>query len=73
MADPLEKLTAAGVSVWLDDLSRPLLTTGALKRLVQKHHVVGITTNPTIFANAVGGGGDYDDQIRARRARNARR
>ena len=64
MADPLEKLAAAGVSIWLDDLSRPLLTTGALNRVVQERHVVGITTNPTIFANAIGGGDDYDDQIR---------
>ena len=64
MADPLEELTAAGVSIWLDDLSRPLLTTGALNRLVQERHVVGITTNPTIFANAIGGGDDYNDQIR---------
>jgi transaldolase len=64
VADSLEELIAAGVSVWLDDLSRPLLTTGALNRLVQERHVVGITTNPTIFANAIGGGDDYDDQIR---------
>ena len=64
MADSLEELTAAGVSVWLDDLSRPLISTGALKRLVQERHVVGITTNPTIFANAIGGDDDYNDQIR---------
>jgi transaldolase len=63
VADPLEELTAAGVSVWLDDLSRPLLRTGTLNRLVQERHVVGITTNPTIFANAIGGADDYDDQI----------
>ena len=63
MADPLDELTAAGVSVWLDDLSRPLLRTGELSRLVRERHVVGITTNPTIFANAITGSADYDDQI----------
>jgi transaldolase len=64
MPEPLQDLTAAGVSIWLDDLSRQLLTTGALRRLVEDRHVVGITSNPTIFANAIGGGGDYADQIR---------
>jgi hypothetical protein len=64
MPDPLEDLTAAGVSIWLDDLSRQLLTTGALHRLVEDRHVVGITSNPTIFANAIGGSADYTDQIR---------
>jgi transaldolase len=64
MTNPLEDLTAAGVSIWLDDLSRQLLTTGALHRLVKDRHVVGITSNPTIFANAIGGSDDYTDQIR---------
>jgi 3-phenylpropionate/trans-cinnamate dioxygenase ferredoxin reductase subunit len=64
VADRLEDLSAAGVSIWLDDLSRKLLATGALKRLVDHSHVVGITSNPTIFANAISGSADYDDQIR---------
>jgi transaldolase len=64
MPDPLEELTAAGVSVWLGDLSRPLLTAGTLNRLVEDGHVVGITSNPTIFANAIRGSTDYDEQIR---------
>jgi transaldolase len=63
MPDPLQELTAAGVSVWLDDLSRPLLTTDTLKRLVTDSHVVGITSNPTIFANAIRGSTDYGEQI----------
>ena len=63
MPDPLQELTAAGVSVWLDDLSRPLLTTGTLNRLVTDSHVVGITSNPTIFANAIRGSTDYGEQI----------
>jgi len=58
MPDPLQELTAAGVSVWLDDLSRPLLTSGTLNRLVTDSHVVGITSNPTIFANAIRGSTD---------------
>jgi transaldolase len=62
--DPLEELTASGVSIWLDDLSRPLLSTRALDDLVRERHVVGITSNPTIFANAIAGSPDYDDQIR---------
>jgi transaldolase len=65
MADTLGELTTAGVSIWLDDLSRPLLTSGGLNRLVRESHVVGITSNPTIFANAIGGSDAYDDQIRA--------
>jgi transaldolase len=64
VADRLEGLSAAGVSIWLDDLSRKLLDTGRLKRLVDHSHVVGITSNPTIFANAISGSADYDDQIR---------
>jgi transaldolase len=64
VADRLDDLTAAGVSIWLDDLSRKLLATGALQRLVDHSHVVGITSNPTIFATAIGGSVDYDDQIR---------
>ena len=64
MPDSLQDLTAAGVSIWLDDLSRLLPTTGALHRLVEDRHVVGITSNPTIFANAIGNSADYTDQIR---------
>ena len=63
MAKPLEELTAAGVSIWLDELSRTLLNSGTLNRLVKESHVVGITTNPTIFANAIGDSENYTDQI----------
>ena len=48
--DPLGDLSAAGVAVWLDDLSRELLAGGGLQALVSGRHVVGVTTNPTIFA-----------------------
>ena len=50
MADRLGELTAAGVAIWLDDLSRARLATGSLAGLVDDSHVVGVTTNPTIFA-----------------------
>jgi transaldolase len=63
MSNPLEELAAAGVSIWLDDLSRSLLDSGRLNRLVEESHVVGITSNPTIFANAIGDSDDYTDQI----------
>jgi transaldolase len=61
--DPLADLTAAGVAVWLDDLSRELLAGGRLQTLVDTRHVVGITTNPTIFASALSKGDRYNTQL----------
>jgi transaldolase len=52
MADRLAELSAAGVAVWLDDISRARLATGGLDRLRREKHVVGVTSNPTIFAKA---------------------
>jgi transaldolase len=63
MADALARLSKAGVSVWLDDLSRERLVSGGLEDLVREQHVVGVTTNPTIFAKAISGGQAYDAQI----------
>lgn len=63
MADTLGRLSSAGVSIWLDDLSRKRLTEGSLADLVRDRHVVGVTTNPTIFANAIEGSEYYDEQI----------
>src|SRR5260370_1949821 len=71
MADPLADLSNKGVSIWLDDLSRQRLTTGSLADLVARDHVVGVTTNPTIFAKASAGGEAYAGQIRDLRARGA--
>ena len=62
--DPLAELSAQGVAVWLDDLSRELLAGGELRRLIDQRHVVGVTTNPTIFAAALSKGSRYDDQLR---------
>jgi transaldolase len=64
MTDPLAALTDAGVSIWLDDLSRDRLTSGSLAALVTDRHVRGVTTNPTIFAKAITAGDAYDEQIR---------
>jgi transaldolase len=64
MGDVLGELTKDGVSVWLDDISRDRLATGNLAQLMKDMHVRGVTSNPTIFANAVRKGNAYDDQIR---------
>ncbi|WP_052391467.1 transaldolase [Streptomyces sp. NRRL B-24484] len=61
--DALARLSEAGVSIWLDDLSRERLTNGSLGWLVRERHVVGVTTNPTIFARAIEGGDLYAPQI----------
>jgi transaldolase len=61
--DPLGQLSAAGVAVWLDDLSRERLRTGNLSDLIRDRHVVGITTNPTIFQKAISGADAYDTQL----------
>jgi transaldolase len=61
--DPLGQLSAAGVAVWLDDLSRERLRTGNLGDLIRDRHVVGITTNPTIFQKAISGADAYSAQL----------
>jgi transaldolase len=72
MAGPLEDLSRRGVSVWLDDLSRRRLTAGSLADLVARDHVVGVTTNPTIFAKAIAAGAEeYAEQLDELRARGA--
>jgi transaldolase len=60
---PLDTLSDAGVAVWLDDLSRERLRTGNLAELTRTHRVVGVTTNPTIFASALSKGNAYDEQL----------
>jgi transaldolase len=61
----LAELSEAGVAVWLDDLSRDRIRSGNLQSLVDGHSVVGVTTNPTIFAAAISGSESYDDQLHA--------
>lgn len=61
----LRRLHEAGVSIWLDTLSRPLLESGDFARLVEQCAVTGATSNPTIFAKAITGSDRYDGQLRA--------
>src|SRR3954471_4288469 len=60
----LKQLSDAGVSIWLDDLSRERLVRGTLADLIRDRHVVGVTTNPTIFQKAISGSETYDEQVR---------
>ena len=69
--EKLAALSAAGVSIWLDDLSRERLTSGNLKELITDKSVVGVTTNPTIFAAALANGEAYDSQVRELKQRGA--
>lgn len=63
MSESTQKLSDAGVSIWLDDLSRERLTSGNLAELIKTHNVVGVTTNPTIFAGALSKGAAYAEQM----------
>ncbi|CAM3218417.1 transaldolase [Nocardioides dubius] len=65
MSERLKSLAEAGVSIWLDDLSRERLETGNLAALVAESSVVGVTTNPTIFAGALADGERYAAQLTA--------
>jgi transaldolase len=60
---PTQQLSDAGVSIWLDNLSRAKLTDGTLRRLIEDRNVVGVTTNPSIFHAALTHGTDYDAQL----------
>jgi transaldolase len=63
MTTPTEALSAVGVSIWLDDLSRERIASGGLEKLIETRNVVGVTTNPTIFASALAKGEAYDAQV----------
>lgn len=60
---PTAALSALGVSIWLDDLSRDRIQSGGLQSLIENRNVVGVTTNPTIFAAALAKGTTYDAQV----------
>src|SRR5690606_8765459 len=64
VTDRLAELSATGVAIWLDDLSRDQLVSGRLDQLRREQHVVGITSNPTIFAKAVADSKEYEWQLR---------
>jgi len=69
MSDPLADLSSQDVSIWLDDISRERLQSGNLLDLVERKHVVGVTSNPTIFQKALEKGTAYDEQVRDLAAR----
>ncbi|MGO1487685.1 MAG: transaldolase [Arachnia sp.] len=71
MTDNLKDLSDAGVSIWLDDFSRERLTSGSLQELIDGSHVVGVTTNPSIFAKAMSSGDAYTAQLRELKASGA--
>jgi transaldolase len=62
-AGALKRLSDEGVSIWLDDLSRKRIESGNLAELVATRHVVGVTTNPSIFQAAIGSGAGYEEQL----------
>ncbi len=64
MPNPLQQLATAGQSFWLDNLSRTLISTGELDRLIRDDGLRGMTSNPSIFEKALAGGDSYDAQIR---------
>ncbi|MGH3927538.1 MAG: transaldolase family protein, partial [Pseudonocardiaceae bacterium] len=69
--NPLQALTEAEVSIWLDDLSRQRINSGNLATLITDMFVAGMTSNPTIFASAVADADDYAEQVRELAARGA--
>jgi transaldolase len=64
-------LSRAGVSIWLDDLSRERIVSKGLQKLIEEKDVVGVTTNPTIFASALSKGESYDEQVKELKAKGA--
>ena len=69
MSSHLQDLSAAGVSIWLDDLSRDRLQSGSLAALISGSSVVGVTTNPSIFSAAIKGSALYKDDVLALKAK----
>jgi transaldolase/glucose-6-phosphate isomerase len=68
MANPLKELTEYGQSPWLDFVSRDLLKSGQLGRMIAEDGLRGVTSNPSIFEKAIGHGDDYDEMIRTAEA-----
>ncbi len=64
MANPLIRMQQLGQSPWHDNIKRQLLTTGALKKMVDDGDITGLTSNPTIFEQAIGGSNDYDADLK---------
>src|SRR5579884_3279234 len=64
MPNPLKQLNDYGQSVWLDFVSRDLLQSGQLAKMIEEDGLRGVTSNPSIFEKAIGHGDDYDEMIR---------
>ncbi|OGO39801.1 MAG: transaldolase [Chloroflexi bacterium RBG_16_57_9] len=64
MKNPLFNLREYGQSIWFDTLSRKLVTSGGLQKMIDEYAVVGVTSNPTIFDKAISGSAEYDEDIR---------
>jgi transaldolase/glucose-6-phosphate isomerase len=62
--NPIKKLLEINESIWLDNLSRNLIRSGELQRLIDEDGVTGVTSNPTIFQKAISGSKDYDESLR---------
>ena len=71
MVSPLEQVAIAGQSVWSDQISRAMLDSGELERRIDENAVTGVTSNPSIFAKAIVGSADYDDQLVEMKGRGA--
>jgi transaldolase len=65
--NPTQRLHELGQSLWVDNIDRQMLTSGVLRNYIDELSVTGLTSNPTIFDNAIGSGSAYDDSIRALR------
>ncbi len=63
--NPTKRLHELGQSLWIDNIDREMLATGKLREYIDELSVTGLTSNPTIFDKAIGGGGAYDDSIRS--------
>jgi transaldolase len=63
MNDRTKKLHDIGQSLWVDNITRTMLDDGTLERYIDEFNVTGLTSNPTIFDKAIGGGSAYDDQV----------
>ena len=61
--NPLKKLGTLGQSIWLDYIRRDLIVSGELRRLIKEDGLRGMTSNPSIFENAIAGSHDYDEDI----------
>ena len=64
-SNPLRQVAILGQSIWLDYIRRGLVTSGELRRLIDKDGLRGMTSNPSIFEEAIVGSHDYDDDVRA--------